>query len=214
MLAKYPVKKVTLPSDLEGIKNGEVPANLLANIQPYGQLHKLAAQAWEAMRLACKAETGFDLSHVGANRTIKEQIALFESRYSKKDKGRKPQVTRVWNGTTYFLLPGMAPAGSPGTSNHGWSLAVDVAVLVNKKVTSLGAVPKVVEWLEKNILDFGFSWEVEDPKNRNFELWHVRYFPGDKVPARVSGAAVAVPDATKVAKPNRKEKKGRKVKEG
>jgi hypothetical protein len=28
-------------------------------------------------------------------------------------------------------------------------------------------------------LKYGFTWAVSDPKNPNFEPWHLQYVPGD-----------------------------------
>ena len=54
MSKPFPIVKVTLPSDLKGCKAGEIPANLLRNIEGKGKLHHLAADAYEAMDKARK----------------------------------------------------------------------------------------------------------------------------------------------------------------
>jgi hypothetical protein len=103
----------------------------------------------------------------------------------------------------------MAPAGTPGTSKHGWGTAQDFAAIVNKKLVSLGSSQKHVDWLVANAHRFGWSWEVEDTSNPNFEIWHLICFDCDNLPAEILGRSVS--QATKVAKPTRKEKKGRKA---
>lgn len=204
----YPVQKFVKPDELEKCPNGDIPAHLLSNIKPYGQLFYKAAAAWDAMCEAAKAE-GLEFSHVGALRPLKEQIALFESRYSVKATKRVPQVTRTYKGKTFFLKEGMAPAGTPGTSNHGWGCAIDVAAIVNKKLVALGSSQKHVDWLVGNAHSFGWSWEVADPKNPNFEIWHMICFDCDKLPTEILARSVS--QATKVPKkPTRKERKGRK----
>ena len=203
----YPVQKFVVPSELEKLPNGDLPAHLLSDIKPYGQLYWKAACAWEAMVEAAKAE-GLEFSHVGAFRSLKEQVALFESRYSAKATKRIPQVTRTYKGKTYFLKEGMSPAGSPGTSRHGCGAAIDACALVNKKIVALGSSQKHVDWLVANAGRFGWSWEVADPKNPNFEIWHLICFDCDNLPAEIVSRSVS--QATKVAKPKRKEKKGRK----
>ena len=77
-------------------------------------------------------------------------------------------------------------AAVPGTSNHGWGLAIDVAIDADgdegfewpvKSVDS-----KTVAWLLKNADRFGFCWEVQS------EPWHLTYYVGDVVPAAVLAA--------------------------
>ena len=83
----------------------------------------------------------------------------------------------------------MAPAGTPGTSNHGIGLAIDIASASGKRL----------EWLlgdgfaTSNALKFGFSWEVADSKNPNSEAWHIRYVCGDKLPQAVLDAIAVFP---------------------
>ena len=64
-------------------------------------------------------------------------------------------------------LPGVASAACPGTSNHGWGLAVDIY--------AVGAEGRL-EWLLDNAARFGWSWELQS------EPWHIRYVLGDTLP--------------------------------
>ena len=183
----YPVLPIIMPTDLAGVPNGKLPAKLLRNIKaPNGQLHSLAATAWNAMQLAAYFD-GIQLKHVGAYRPLSEQMALFNNRYALSPTGRKPQVTRTYQGATWYLKKGMAPAGTPSTSNHGLGLAVDVANCSGKRLA----------WLlgdgfaTSNALKFGFTWEVKD--GANAEAWHIRYVCGDKLPQAVLDAVAAFP---------------------
>ena len=207
----YPVQKFLIPQELEKFPNGDIPAHLLSNMKPYGQLYWKAGCAWEAMLEAAKAD-GLEYSHVGMFRSLKEQVALFEQRYTTKPTKRVPQVTRIYKGKTFFLKDGMAPAGTPGTSKHGNGCASDIAAVINKKVVSVGSSKKHVDWLVANAHRFGWSWEVADPKNPNFEIWHLICFDADDLPQEILSRSVS--QAAKVAKPTRKEKKGRKNKMG
>jgi hypothetical protein len=65
----------------------------------------------------------------------------------------------------YFYNHQPPPAARPGTSNHGWGLAVDV------KTTAAGA------WLLRHGMKFGFS---HDEGERVNEWWHYRYIGGYK----------------------------------
>lgn len=187
---QYPVKEVKLPKDLKGLENGTLPDKILDDIKPSGQLHHLAARAWEAMRAAAK-EDNIDLVHVGAYRPLTAQIDLFKQRYVKGDSGDARKITRKWNNETWMLKPKMAPAGSPGTSNHGWGLAIDVAVKVDGQVLPItsdpdgkGGMKSGLDWMFKNADKFGFSWEVKE--GAQAEAWHVRYYPGEDVPEAVA----------------------------
>lgn len=163
---RYPVHPVKLPGDLAKISNGKVPARLLTKLSTGGHLHHVAARAWESMRQEA-AKAGVELTHVGAYRSYEEQVHLFRKRYQATANGAK--VTRRWGGITYYLRPGNAPSATPGTSNHGWGLAIDVA--------SAGEERRL-RWLLEHAVSFGFSWEVADPNNPNFEVWHLRYHAG------------------------------------
>ena len=168
----YPVKRVKLPADLKDQKNGKIDPRLLRELRIGGRLHHQAAQAWEAMSIAARKE-GFKLTHVGAYRTYERQLAMFQERYQKKPS--TSIVVRTWRNAKWYLKKGKAPCAVPGTSNHGWGLAIDVA----------GANGALLLWLRLNAGRFGFTWEVADTANPNFEPWHLRYVLGDTTPKAV-----------------------------
>ena len=188
-MTTYPVLPIIKPSDLAGQKNGELNPALLRGIQaPSGKLHHLAATAWNCMQLAAYFD-GIELRHVGAYRPLAEQVKLFNSRYAPDPTGRVPQVTRTMGGKTWYLKKGMAPAGTPSTSNHGWGLAVDVRSASGKRLAWLLGDG----FMTSNALRFGFTWEVSDSKNKNFEAWHLQYVCGDKLPQAVLDALAVFP---------------------
>jgi LAS superfamily LD-carboxypeptidase LdcB len=166
-----------MPTDLKGQKNGYVVSAVLRIIQkPSGQLEKHAATAWNCLQLAAYFNA-LTLNQVGAYRNYAQQLALFNARYSTTDMGRKPQVTRIWQGKKYYLKPGKSPCATPGNSDHGWGLAIDAANC------SMGS--PLLAWLRGDsfetcqALQYGFTWAVADPKNPNFEPWHLQYVTGD-----------------------------------
>lgn len=207
----YPVRKFVMPKELEKHGNGQIPAHLLSDMKPYGQLYHKAGSAWNAMLKAAKRD-GLEFSHVGMYRSLKEQERLFFARYASKPTGRQPEVTRVYKGKRYWLRRGMSPAGTPGTSRHGLGCASDIAAVVNKKVVSVGASQKHIDWLVNNAGRYGWSWEVADPKDPEFEIWHLICFDCDNLPADV--VSVSANQATKVRRPTRNERRGRKNKMG
>lgn len=185
-MTTYPVKEVKLPKDLKGVKNGELPQPLLKKITPHGTMHHIAAKHWEAMKKAAAAD-GVNLTHVGAYRPLTEQVSLFQKRYVKGDSGDPRKITRTWNDVVYMLRKGMAPAGTPGTSNHGWGLAIDAALLVAGQTVAItnnpdgkGGWASGLDWLLKHADHYGFSWEIKE--GAQAEAWHIRYHCGDGVP--------------------------------
>jgi LAS superfamily LD-carboxypeptidase LdcB len=189
-MTKYPVLKIIMPTKLEGFANGLIPDTMLRPVKGGGQLEAHAATAWGAMQLAAYFD-GIDLSkNVGAYRSLMAQKALFQERYSPLKTDRVPEVTRTLGGKTWYLKKGMAPAGTPGNSSHGWGLAVDVASASGSRLKWLLGDG----FLTCNALKYGFSWQVSDPKDKNFEAWHLQYFAGDKLPQAVVEAIDAFPD--------------------
>jgi nucleoid-associated protein YgaU len=171
-----PVQKVTKPSCLKGQENGKLAAGILKKCDVGSALMAdPAARAMRAMVAAMRAALNLDYTHVGAYRTYKGQENLFLSRYTTTPLPGRP--TKTWNGVKYWQKPGTAMAAVPGTSNHGWGLAIDLAERVNGKAVSIS--PRSVKWLIKHAAQYGFCAEAQS------EPWHWRYFTGDKIPAAV-----------------------------
>jgi LAS superfamily LD-carboxypeptidase LdcB len=168
-----------VPSPLKKVPNGELPTSMLKGILAGGFMYTDAANAFNRMyREAQKA--GITFRSVGDYRPLNKQEALFNDRYSLKDEGRVPQVTRTYKKKKWFLKKGKAPAGVPGTSNHGLGLAIDLGIVVKGKTTTLDA--KAIKWLCNNGPKFGFYLQVSDPKNPEFEIWHWQYCLGEPLP--------------------------------
>lgn len=126
-----------VPPELRAYGNGRIPREALETIG-IGQ-HRLAtaaAQAFKAMRAAAAAE-GIDIGVTDSYRGYDEQVDLV------RRKGLYSQG---------------GYAAVPGTSPHGWGLAVDVDV-----------TPGGLAWLRANAARFGY---VEDVPR---EPWHWEY---------------------------------------
>jgi LAS superfamily LD-carboxypeptidase LdcB len=94
----------------------------------------------------------------------------FYQRYTDKpNKKLMKQQPRIYKGKAWYLKKGMAPMAVPGTSNHNWGIAIDIA----------NASGKRLDWLLANAHRFGFSWELQS------EPWHLRMVCGDNVPEAV-----------------------------
>ncbi len=192
----YPVIPLRLPEELVKVANGKVPAKLMRRVKANADMYHKAAVAYDAMHDAA-LKAGFEFRAVGGYRTYDRQLSLFKDRYSLRDLGRKPQVTRRFEGKTWFLKPGKSPSGTPGTSNHGLGLAIDLAVNTPKGVVSLGSVPKAVNWLISNAPKYGFYLQVSDPKSPEFEIWHWQYCVADATPEALKASAPVAPAPVK-----------------
>jgi hypothetical protein len=185
-VAGLPIAKLVLPKDLKNCSNGKLPAKLLRNIAPSGRMHHLAATSWSILQ-ELGAQEGLDLVHVGDYRPFEQQLSLFQSRMKPfPDVKKSTQVVRTFNGKKWYLHNG-APVATPGTSNHGWGLAIDAALKLKGKkggVVSITTKPKVarrtgLQFLLDVAPSLGWSWELQS------EPWHIRYVAGNKVPQAV-----------------------------
>lgn len=106
--------------------NGFVPASALAPLdgQPGCFLRADAAAAWNAARAEVKRRTGIVLTVRGWNRSYAEQVLFYLQRHKPWKAGLKKCC--YWAGHGWYTFTGAAHAAPPGTSNHGWGLAVDV----------------------------------------------------------------------------------------
>ena len=171
MARELPVVKVRFPVGLLKQKNGQLDPKVLRAIRPSGKLYRTTAIAYDAMKRAAKAENIFlkPTSTFDSYRPYTVQEAVFRQRYQLEPLKGRP--VRRWEGRLWYLKPGLAPVAAPGTSNHGWGLAVDIW-----NVSQNGRL----EWLLVNAARFGFSWELQS------EPWHLRYVLGDDLPDGVT----------------------------
>ena len=165
------VVPIKLPISLKNVEPGKLHPSLLRKIPQGGQLHYLAADAWNAMVDAAKAD-GVELKPTSSGDTYRSydsQKAGFLQRYQLEPVAN--QSTKTFEGKTWYLKRGMAMMATPGKSNHNLGLAVDIHTAGEKKR---------LNWLIANVRKFGWSWEVVPS-----EPWHIRYTEGDQVPQAV-----------------------------
>lgn len=105
--------------------NGDVPAALLVPLdgQPEARLRADAATSWNRARADVRRRTGHTLRVRGWNRTRAEQVLFYLQRHRLARKGER--ICCRWQDRAY-VFTGTAHAAPPGTSNHGWGLAIDV----------------------------------------------------------------------------------------
>jgi len=154
--------------------NGNVPRSILAPLdgENYGaaELRRDAAESWNRARADVLARTGIALTVRGWNRTLAEQERFFFERYQKQATGDGPfGDVRWYKGARYVRVTG-APAAIPGTSNHGWGLAVDVDDFGAYRTTGNTRSAKATPILERH------GW-TDDEGSSIGEPWHRVYKP-------------------------------------
>lgn len=132
----------------EASANGQIPAADLCELWVSGQmLRGDAAVALSELNMNFRAAFGRDICLTDSYRTLAEQRRLA------------------------YTKPGLA--ASPGTSNHGWGLAIDLCTSENRSQS-------VMSWLSENGPTFG--WDNPDWARRGgsgaYEPWHWEYVPG------------------------------------
>lgn len=166
---KYPTKPFIIPDELKPYPNGRIPAKFLIENAKVGNLWHKAAW-WAGIMVSKAKEDGVTIAPIsGGYRSYDRQYALFMERYSQTPTGRVPSVTREWNQHRWYLRKGFAPCAAPGYSNHGWGCAQDWST----------SKPEQIEWLRLNAPKYGWYWEIGDPANPNFELWHLQFCWGN-----------------------------------
>lgn len=179
-----PYMKLVVPTALKQYKNGQLPESVLGKVKTGGRMYLPVAEEFNKLYDAALA-AGFKLRNVGDYRSFEGQLSMFMDRYTTTDQGRKPQVTRQYEGKTWYLKPGKAPSAAPdptGTkgSNHGWGLAIDLGYEVNGKLTSMGGA--CFDWMCANAPKWGFYLQTDNRQSKEFEAWHWQYCLGDSKP--------------------------------
>jgi hypothetical protein len=178
-IVTYPVLAAVRPASIGNADNGRITADVLVNVG--GPLIRLlaveAATEYIALRDACVVDTGvvFAVMGGGAYRSFAEQLSLFAQRYEYPARTGLPASSyRTYGERTYSLRSGMAAAASPGTSNHGLGVAVDIAIPVidtdTGKITSYTRIDQsklAWPWLLGHAVEHGWSWELQS------EPWHL-----------------------------------------
>lgn len=172
------VLPVRYPAVLNGQQNGKLPLTILFSTPGLGGGPTVwfvspASRAWRA--LSGSAPMVLQATSVADSyRSYQRQVQTFTDRYQLEPIAGRP--FRLWDsdnsGTPekWYQKPDTAVAAVPGTSNHGWGLAIDIASAFGDRLA----------WLEANAVRFGWSWETVPS-----EPWHIRYVSGDVIPPAV-----------------------------
>lgn len=147
-----------------------------------------------------------NFTHGGCYRDYVSQRGLFLKRYEKiswltykatfgRDKKTWPAIPKADPNfadnpaTTYWRVKVayydaanrphyFASAATPGFSNHGLGLSIDLAIGLPSSPVSVNAAD--IEWLTINIGRFGFTYESR------VEPWHITYYIADDCPPYIN----------------------------
>jgi D-alanyl-D-alanine carboxypeptidase len=180
----YPVHAVTMPAALSGKTNGKLPDSVLESTPgqaggPVVRLVSPAARSWRAFT-ASALQSGHTLkatSIADSYRSYAIQESTFRARYTTTPLAGRPSV--MWNGRRWYQRPNTAVAAVPGTSNHGWGLAIDTGEERDSDAGTESLDNPTLAWMIANEGRFGFSHELQS------EPWHIRYWAGDNIPNAV-----------------------------
>jgi hypothetical protein len=135
-----------------GIQNGQLPTSTLCTLwDPRRQLRSDAAVAIAKLNLAYQQHFGHTMCVSDAYRSLGAQYRI------KAERG--------------------SFAARPGTSEHGWGLAVDLCDGVEQGSSSLS-----YQWMRANATRYGWQnpdWALPGGSGPR-EPWHWEYFPGEK----------------------------------
>lgn len=152
--------------------NGRIPASALRDISTPKSLRADAAASFERLRAAAKLD-GFNMGTSlpdHSYRSVERQEAILHAYY---DHTWRPGLTygnggiKFYAGKTWYRKPGYATAATPGTSNHGWGVAVDFQGLGGYGGTGYA-------WMSKHAGEYG--WDNVQGRSIG-EAWHWVYNP-------------------------------------
>jgi len=139
-------------SDVEDVANGRLPASMLCTLwDPRRQLRSDAAVALAKLNLSYRARFGHNMCFNDAYRSLVQQYRV------KAERG--------------------GFAARPGTSEHGWGLAVDLCDGVEN-----GSSSATYQWMRQNAPGYGWAnptWALPGGAGP-YEPWHWEYLPGEK----------------------------------
>lgn len=147
LVAGRPALAAPFVASRSGFRNGLLPAEVLQRSATGCVLFVDAAVAYDALTAAAAA-AGFTLEHSGCYRTFAEQVATRER---------------------WCALRACRFAANPGTSMHGWGLAVDFRI----GQRALGYDDALYRWLFDNAPTYGFYHPLWARRGGSIpEPWH------------------------------------------
>jgi hypothetical protein len=191
--------QVKVPSTSKAYENGKIPATILVslpNVINTCRCDPTAARAFEALFAAAKVALAVEIKHSGDYRSFTQQLNLFVDRYMPVTSTRFYETAsahrKIWNDADEYGYSSVywiknyakfgywpATAATPGTSNHGRGLAIDVAEEYDLDSSPDPIREMFVSWLCDNAPLYGIYASLLS------EPWHWQYVPGDEIPQAV-----------------------------
>lgn len=197
---------VVRPSTSKNYENGKFPSTALVQVQNVRTkclMDRTAARAFEACFALAIEMLGITIKDVGDFRDFQGQMDLFidkgpntPGRYIPVSKAKydatSPAHRKVWaqaiqygynsiywikNYDKFGYWP--ATAATPGSSNHGFGLAIDVAQEYDSDAAADPITEVFVGWLCVYAPRFGIYASLTSEK------WHWQYIRGDDIPQAV-----------------------------
>lgn len=145
-------------------KNGKIPTSQLSELprswSNRNRQEYLRKDAYESLSRALNravADSGQNFQLYDAYRSFEEQVAMLKKNYYPSSGGN-----RTYNGKRWAKRSGRPSTASPGYSNHGTGLAIDIHP---------GGIQK---WFQTKGRTYGWTW---DEGRRLGEAWHFVYNP-------------------------------------
>ena len=131
-----------------------------------GKVEHLRSDAADSLSRAMSravADTGANFQVWSAYRSYDDQVAMLKQNYTKTSyKGKAKSSDRIFQGVRWVKKPGRPNTATPGLSNHGNGLAVDIHP------------GPIQEWMKSKGKSYGWDWAEG---RRNGENWHFVYMP-------------------------------------
>ena len=131
-----------------------------------GKVEHLRSDAADSLSRAMSravADTGANFQVWSAYRSYDDQVAMLKQNYTKtRYKGKAKSSDRIFQGVRWVKKPGRPNTATPGLSNHGNGLAVDIHH------------GPIQEWMKSKGRSYGWDWSEG---RRNGENWHFVYSP-------------------------------------
>src|SRR5690625_1667503 len=131
-----------------------------------GKVEHLRSDAADSLSRAMSravADTGANFQVWSAYRSYDDQVAMLKQNYTKtRYKGKAKSSDRIFQGVRWVKKSGRPNTATPGLSNHGNGLAVDIHH------------GPIQEWMKGKGKSYGWDWAEG---RRNGENWHFVYMP-------------------------------------
>lgn len=182
LIDTVPTTRVTKPAFLAAYENGKLPSNIMRSWDEDGLMFLPVSYAFQGLYLAA-SNAGHHLraDSTGRYRSYERQVALLHERYvpyyvdGARDTNYVP--AHFYNGKFYpagtWWLKSGAMAATPGTSNHGWGLADDMASDANADNVGEFMSDALLTWMRDNAPKYGIGLETRS------ERWHWHWIGGN-----------------------------------